>query len=65
MLRMQGVTKQFGRFYALRELNMTVPKGAIYGLVGPNGAGKSTALRHATGICRPVLGQVYFVGLSV
>lgn len=65
MLRMQGVTKQFGRFYALRELNMTVPKGAIYGLVGPNGAGKSTALRHATGICRPDKGQVYFDGLSV
>ena len=45
MLEMKDVTKTFGSFYALEHLSMTVPKGAVYGLVGPNGAGKSTFLK--------------------
>ena len=65
MLRMQQVTKIFGRFRALRELSMTVPRGAVYGLVGPNGAGKTTAIRHLTGIYRPDSGQIYVDGVSV
>ena len=47
MLKMEKVSKTFGNFTALQELTMTVPKGAVYGLVGPNGAGKSTAIRCA------------------
>lgn len=65
MLKMQQVTKLFGRFRALRELTMTVPEGAVYGLVGPNGAGKTTAIQHLTGIYRPDSGQVYYKGVSV
>ena len=45
MLEMKNVTKTFGLFKALDNLSMTVPRGAVYGLVGPNGAGKSTAIR--------------------
>ena len=58
MLEMNGVTKTFGSFKALDNLNLTVPQGAVYGLVGPNGAGKSTAIRHLTGIYRPDSGTV-------
>ena len=58
MLEMQHITKTFGAFKALDDLTMTVPKGAVYGLVGPNGAGKSTAIRHLTGIYRPDSGEV-------
>ena len=39
MLSLTNVTKRFGDVVALDELSMTVPKGAVYGLVGPNGAG--------------------------
>ena len=39
MLELKNVTKTFGTFKALDGLNLTVPKGAVYGLVGPNGAG--------------------------
>ena len=57
MLEMKSVTKTFGDFKALEDLTMTVPKGAVYGLVGPNGAGKSTAIRILTGVYRQDKGE--------
>lgn len=65
MLEMRNITKRFGNFTALDDLSMTVPQGAVYGLVGPNGAGKSTAIRHMTGIYRPDSGSVTMEGLPV
>ena len=65
MLELKNVTKTFGSFKALDNLTMTVPKGAVYGLVGPNGAGKSTAIRHITGIYRPDSGSITLEGLPV
>lgn len=58
MLEAKNVVKTFDGFRALDCLNMTVPKGAVYGLVGPNGAGKTTVIRHLTGIYRPDSGTV-------
>ena len=58
MLTLKNISKSFGGFKALDDLTMTVPKGAVYGLVGPNGAGKSTAIRHLTGVYRPDSGEV-------
>ena len=65
MLEMKNVTKTFGSFKALDNLTMTIPQGAVYGLVGPNGAGKSTAIRHLTGIYRPDSGQITLEGLPI
>lgn len=65
MLELKHLTKTFGSFKALDDLNMTVPKGAVYGLVGPNGAGKSTAIRHITGVYRPDSGSVTLEGSPV
>ena len=65
MLEMKHVTKTFGSFKALDDLNMSVPQGAVYGLVGPNGAGKSTAIRHLTGVYRPDSGKVTLEGLPI
>ena len=65
MLEMKNVTKCFGEFKALDGLNMTVPKGSIYGLVGPNGAGKSTAIRCLLGVYRPEEGSVTVEGVPV
>ena len=62
MLELKNITKTFGDFKALDDLSMTVPKGAVYGLVGPNGAGKSTAIRCMVGVYRPDSGSVTMDG---
>ena len=58
MLEVKNLTKTFDGFTALDDLSLTVPKGAVYGLVGPNGAGKSTIIRHIMGVYRPDAGSV-------
>ena len=65
MLEMKHVTKKFGDFKALDDLSLTVPKGAVYGLVGPNGAGKSTAIRHLLGVYRQDAGEVTLDGVPI
>ena len=65
MLEAKNVVKTFDGFRALDSLNMTVPKGTVYGLVGPNGAGKSTIIRHLAGIYRQDSGEVLLDGQPV
>jgi len=65
VLELKNVTKKFGSFTALDNLNLTVPQGAVYGLVGPNGAGKSTAIRHMLGVYRPDSGSVTLEGMEI
>jgi ABC-2 type transport system ATP-binding protein len=65
MIEIQAVSKSFDGFKALDGLTMTVPTGAIYGLVGPNGAGKSTILRHVTGVYQQDSGLVLVDGQTV
>ena len=65
MIEVQAVSKSFDGFKALDSLTMTVPSGAIYGLVGPNGAGKSTILRHITGVYQQDSGVVLVDGQTV
>ena len=65
MLEAKNVVKSFDGFRALDGLTMTVPKGAVYGLVGPNGAGKSTIIRHLAGIYRQDSGEVLLDGQPV
>lgn len=65
MIELRELSKSFDGFKALDDLNLTVPKGAVYGLVGPNGAGKSTAIRHITGIYRQDSGTVMIDGKPV
>ena len=65
MLEAKNVVKTFDGFRALDGLTMTVPAGAVYGLVGPNGAGKSTIIRHLAGIYRQDSGEVLLDGHPV
>ena len=65
MLEAKHVVKTFDGFRALDGLTMTVPTGAVYGLVGPNGAGKSTIIRHLAGIYRQDSGEGLLDGQPV
>ena len=65
MITVENVVKSFDGFKALDSLTMTVPTGAIYGLVGPNGAGKSTILRHITGVYQQDSGTILADGQVV
>ena len=65
MLDVQNVTKTFDGFKALNDLSMTVPKGAVYGLVGPNGAGKSTVIRCIVGTYCPDCGSITLDGQPI
>ena len=63
-VRTSGLRKSSGRVDALRGIDLTVPEGAVYGLVGPNGAGKSTALRILLDLVRADGGTVDALGLD-
>ena len=65
MIEVRDLVKAFNDFRALDGLNLTVPQGAVYGLVGPNGAGKSTVIRHLAGIYRQDGGSVRIFGEEV
>ena len=58
MIEVRGLKKTFDGFAALDGADLSVPRGAVYGLVGPNGAGKTTLLRHLTGVYRQDEGSV-------
>ena len=65
MIEARNLTKRFDGFAALDGLSLTVPRGAVYGLVGPNGSGKSTLLRHVMGVYRQDEGEVLVDGQPV
>ena len=65
MIDVQNVRKEFDGFAALDGATLTVPTGAVYGLVGPNGAGKSTLIRHITGIYRQDADEITVDGETV
>ena len=65
MIEVRNLTKRFDGFAALDDLTLTVPDGAVYGLVGPNGSGKGTLLRHVTGVYRQDAGEVLVGGKPV
>lgn len=58
----RGLTKTFGDVKALDGLDLTIPKGGIYGVLGPNGAGKSTLFRILLGLIRPTAGEAEVLG---
>ncbi len=59
MIRVENLSRRYGRVRALNGLEMQVPAGAVYGFLGPNGAGKTTTLRILTGLARADKGQVW------
>jgi len=61
-IELAGVSKVFGKFKAVDELSLRVPRGAMFGLLGPNGAGKTTTLRMIMNITAPDSGEIRILG---
>ncbi|MCD1597457.1 ATP-binding cassette domain-containing protein [Rheinheimera aquimaris] len=62
VIETRGLTKYFGDYCAVNNLDLSIRRGAIYGFLGPNGCGKSTTMRLLTGLLTPCAGEVRVLG---
>lgn len=62
VLRTNGLTKRFGKRLAVKDINLEVYRGDVFGFLGPNGAGKSTAIRMILTLLRPTAGSIEILG---
>ena len=65
LLEARGLTRRFGAFTAVDQVDLTVREGSIHSVIGPNGAGKTTLFRLITGLVRPTDGQLTFDGAGI
>lgn len=62
IIKTQGLCKQYGKTLRVKDLDLSVPEGAVYGFLGPNGAGKSTTLKLILGLVKPTDGKIEVFG---
>ena len=65
MIKLKGITKNFGDFRAVENLNLTVNRGEIFGFLGPNGAGKTTTIKMIAGVLLPSAGTITIGGIDM
>jgi branched-chain amino acid transport system ATP-binding protein len=65
ILRVTGVSKQFGGLIALQNISFSAPSGRVFSIVGPNGAGKTTLFNVIAGALKPNAGSVVFEGTDI
>jgi len=65
LLEVEHVSHQFGGLWALRDVSLQVPEGALVAIIGPNGAGKTTLFNCIAGALRPTRGQIRFAGRRI
>lgn len=58
----RGMSRHFGSLKAVDSVDLSIPRGSIYGFLGPNGCGKSTSIRMLTGLLRPTSGDIRVLG---
>lgn len=64
MLELKELTKTFGSFIAVNNINLAIKKGELFGFLGPNGAGKTTTIKMITGLLSPNSGKIYINGID-
>ena len=65
MIKVNNLTKKFGKFTAVDEISFEVPKGEIFGFLGANGAGKTTAIKMLCGLSKPTSGSAIVAGYDL
>lgn len=65
MIVAEGLTKQYGRFIAVKDMTFSIPAGQVVAFLGPNGAGKSTTMKLLTGFLAPTSGSAHIAGVNV
>ncbi|MDX2502286.1 MAG: ABC transporter ATP-binding protein [Deltaproteobacteria bacterium] len=65
MIELKSLTKKYGDYTAVDDLNLSVQKGEIFGFIGPNGAGKTTTIKMIGGILAPSAGTVKITGIDI
>jgi ABC-2 type transport system ATP-binding protein len=65
VLRTNGLSKKFGKRWAVKDLNIEVHRGDVFSFLGPNGAGKSTAIRMILTLLRPTAGSIEIFGMDL
>ncbi|GAB4304493.1 MAG: ABC transporter ATP-binding protein [Myxococcota bacterium] len=65
LLELKEIIKDFGKFRAVNNLNLTIGKGELFGFLGPNGAGKTTTMKIIAGLIRPTSGEVRVDGIDL
>ncbi|MFY9386102.1 MAG: ATP-binding cassette domain-containing protein, partial [Dethiobacteria bacterium] len=64
-IEIRDLSKSFRGHWALQEVSLEVPRGAVYGFLGPNGAGKTTAIKILMGLLNPSGGRAALLGEKV
>ncbi len=65
LLELRGIEKVYGRFRAVKGIDLEVRRGEIFGFLGPNGAGKTTTIRMVAGILQPTAGEIRLGGIDL
>lgn len=65
MIQVENITKRYGSFTAVDEINFEIEEGEIVGFLGPNGAGKSTTMNMITGFIEPTSGRIIIDGYDI
>ena len=58
MLSIRNLSKSFGQQQIIKDLNMSVPEGSVFGFIGQNGAGKTTTMKMVLGLLQPDQGEI-------
>ena len=65
IIETKNLTKKYNGFFAVKNLNLKIRKGEVFGFLGPNGAGKTTSIKMLTGILKPTKGEILINGKNV
>ena len=65
MIKTVNLTKKYGDMYAIRNIDLELEQGDLFGFIGPNGAGKTTTMRIISTLLTPTYGEAYVCGHSI